>query len=210
MPLYQNFTESTPPKTGLLNQDIAVQTIFNFIETNLPNFKINFEEINSKNKEGHYNKQLEDYFQRIARKQSAIFFFRGNSPNQKDSFPDLSSLMVEDDKHNSFFDIECKRLYDKNKKEYVAGKTGGIERFKKNLHGTDLEYSAMIGYVENRDENFWLERINGWIEFEFQKKRSFWSKKDKLQKIESRVISRHRKAGAEPDSIELCHFFLIV
>lgn len=40
-----------------------------------------------------------------------------------------------------------------NKKEDVSGNTGGIERFKKNLHGTDLKYSAMIGYIENMVEN---------------------------------------------------------
>ncbi|WP_452598621.1 hypothetical protein [Pontimicrobium sp. MEBiC01747] len=71
-----------------------------------------------------------------------------------------------------FFTIEAKRLttsLSKNReKEYVTGNdpiklSGGIERFKHNMHGTDLNKSALIAYVQKENSNHWFNKINNWI-----------------------------------------------
>lgn len=72
-----------------------------------------------------------------------------------------------------FFTIEAKRLstsIPKNReKEYILGSnpskfSGGIERFKHNVHGIDLNQSALIGYVQNEDSKHWYNTINNWIQ----------------------------------------------
>lgn len=72
-----------------------------------------------------------------------------------------------------FFTIEAKRLTTSmpinREKEYVLGSdpnkfTGGIERFKHNVHGVNLDHSALIGYVQNKDGNHWFNAVNSWIQ----------------------------------------------
>ncbi len=48
-------------------------------------------------------------------------------------------------------------------KEYVLGdnltklSTGGIERFKNDVHGVNLDHSAIIGYVQNENGKYWYK-----------------------------------------------------
>ncbi|HLO56602.1 MAG TPA: hypothetical protein VK169_20060 [Saprospiraceae bacterium] len=72
-----------------------------------------------------------------------------------------------------FFTIEAKRLStsipNNREKEYVLGSdpnkfTGGIERFKQNVHGVKLDHSALIGYVQDKDGNHWFNVVNCWIQ----------------------------------------------
>ncbi len=74
---------------------------------------------------------------------------------------------------NPFFTIEAKRLStsipNNREKEYVLGSdptkyTGGIERFKHNIHGVNLEHSALIGYIQNENGNHWFNTVNSWIQ----------------------------------------------
>ena len=73
---------------------------------------------------------------------------------------------------NPFFTIEAKRLLSsfskKREKEYVLGVdpkkiSGGIERFKSNVHGVNLPQSALVGYVQDNDSKYWYGAINKWI-----------------------------------------------
>ncbi|CAD0010003.1 hypothetical protein [Flavobacterium chungangense] len=72
-----------------------------------------------------------------------------------------------------FFTIEAKRLTtsmpSNREKEYVLGSdptkfSGGIERFKHNVHGVNLDHSAIIGYIQNEDGKYWHYTINNWIQ----------------------------------------------
>lgn len=72
-------------------------------------------------------------------------------------------------KSNSIFSIEAKRLpTDKTgkprEKEYIAGNYGGIERFKRSLHGAGLDYCAIIAYVQENTFAYWFNQINSWID----------------------------------------------
>ena len=41
--------------------------------------------------------------------------------------------------------------------------TGGIERFKHNVHGINLKQSALVAYVQRNDKKHWFVKINEWI-----------------------------------------------
>ena len=71
-----------------------------------------------------------------------------------------------------FFTIEAKRLTTAlskaREKEYVTGNnpnklSGGIERFKHNVHGVDLTESALIAYVQKENSKHWFNKVNNWI-----------------------------------------------
>lgn len=71
-----------------------------------------------------------------------------------------------------FFTIEAKRLTtalsNNREKEYVTGNdstklSGGIERFKHNVHGIGLTESALIAYVQKENPKHWFNKINNWI-----------------------------------------------
>jgi hypothetical protein len=72
--------------------------------------------------------------------------------------------------NEAFFHIECKRLPTPLKggrleSEYARGgnNDGGIERFKKELHGASLSVGAMVAYIQKDDYLVWHKRVNGWI-----------------------------------------------
>jgi hypothetical protein len=78
-------------------------------------------------------------------------------------------------RRESFFSIEAKRLDNISKareKEYLVGgreqgryvECGGVERFKKEIHGKKLKYAAIIAYVQKYDFDYWHYKINKWIE----------------------------------------------
>ena len=111
-----------------------------------------------------------------------------------------------------FIAIEAKRLDSKitkvRKKEYVVGRydkkkyieSGGIERFKKEIHGNGLIYVGMIGYIQSDDFDSWLKKVNQYIDEEINASTSIeliWEQKDKLRldkkhKLFSTYISEHK------------------
>jgi hypothetical protein len=126
--------------------------------------------------------------------------------------------------NDSFFSIEAKRLPTpgtNREKEYVIGHNapkGGIERFKKGIHGPKLKYGAIIGYVQENNFDHWFLTINSWIEeLVVNGTDGVWAMDDKIQKVEfdsSSICvelfsehSRHIK-GKESDKIQLYHFWV--
>jgi len=75
------------------------------------------------------------------------------------------------DTTESIFDLEAKRLpppKDKRReKEYVVGEgvkaTGGLQRFKRELHGKGLTNCGMLAFIEQQNPLFWKSQINKWI-----------------------------------------------
>ena len=189
--------------------DGKVISLLNFLEKYLPEFSENIS-IQRNTDERIINQKLLRFFV----SQSILFYFipeNLDESGQNKSKPDISvyekdldenGLGVYDDNKKRFFDIECKRLYNPNTREYVYGKTGGIQRFKENKHGVDLPYSAMIGYVETNDFNFWHEKVNSWI----------LDKNEHLTIIENQKIakfeSEHPRISSQNNSITLKHFWV--
>lgn len=130
------------------------------------------------------------------------------------------------DENESFFKIEAKRLGKLEKvreKEYVVGRfdkdrkyknSGGIERFKKSIHGKKAIHSAIIGYVQLHDFNHWFKAINGWITDLSKAKPEFWSAHELLQnesaasKLATYISYHLREQKGVKDEIKLHHFWI--
>lgn len=84
--------------------------------------------------------------------------------------------------------IEAKRLPTPGKdreKEYLLGNYGGIERFKKGVHGQDVESGTAIilGYIQQETDEVWYNKINDWIDGEIAQSSNpslNWNNEDKL------------------------------
>jgi hypothetical protein len=142
------------PKNQTLN------TILNFVKEALPIYEYEFKNSNIQlHLEDDISRELACFFADKAKENSLIFRFE---PKHGVDF----SVSICPYKIGSLpiFVIEAKRLY-KGSKDYVYGETGGIERFKRELpgYGKHLINGAMIGYIQDFDENYWFNRVNNWI-----------------------------------------------
>lgn len=125
-------------------------------------------------------------------------------------------------RRKTFFSWEAKRLglTGKRKNEYVIGRKekgkhktcGGIERFKKGIHGKNLNYAGLIGYVQKESFDYWYEQINIWID-ELITINTSWQKDDKL-KLEKgypqKVISKYKSINLRIKSKPITLFHLWV
>jgi len=117
----------------------------------------------------------------------------------------------------AIFVIEAKRLTRTNK-DYVQGRTGGIERFKREQVGFDqrLTVSAMLGYVQKNNFAYWYHKINTWIETLIEQSDTNddirWEQQDFLKEFPpstpqiARYTSTHSRKTQK--HIELHHFWL--
>ena len=163
---------SNIPNPSFKKETINDKIIHTFEET-LYKFQEQFKgEVNSS--EENLNEQLGKTLSYFSKNQPFIFQAetKQKQPKGIDRRVDIGVF-----KHfaapNPFFTIEAKRLTSsipKNReKEYVLGNdsvklSGGIERFKHNVHGVNLDHSAIIGYVQNEDSIYWYNAINNWIQ----------------------------------------------
>lgn len=185
-----------------------VNSVLNFLENHLYDFTINFE-LSDDVDEWKLNEELFCFLDTYSRQ--CFFQFIPEYKYKNNCKPDFGikevkkdsrGLFVYDPKSEHFFDIECKRLYNPKIKEYVHGKAGGIQRFKENKHGVDLAHSAMIGYVETNDFDFWHEKVNSWIPDQNE-----YLKIIKISKI-AKIESKHSRTNSQNLTIELTHFWL--
>lgn len=123
---------------------------------------------------------------------------------------------------DSFFSIEAKRLPtpgQNREKEYVVGyekPCGGIERFKKGIHGNNLRFAAIIGYIQKEDVNHWFLKINEWIGELTTSLPNEWKESDKLilkQENNEGVseftsLNLRSKTGEQETFIDLFHFWI--
>ncbi len=132
------------------------------------------------------------------------------------------------------YGIEAKRLpthddgsdKEEREREYVVGDwknrssdkkriSGGIERFKKGLHGADFEASTMIAFVQQHSFAYWFNHVNSWIQelvnHPLPAHDSSWQIQDQLEVVVKtstiqESASCHDRYGATP--IRLRHFWL--
>jgi hypothetical protein len=126
--------------------------------------------------------------------------------------------IVTDGEQDAFFAIEAKcldsTLPKAREKEYIIGKHGGIERFKREKHGMPLVHVGMIGYVQSDNFDIWFEKINGWIDEEINTTTSgelIWKNKDKLildkkETMFNTYLSEHKCIGKE--KINMYHIWV--
>lgn len=229
-----------PPSVGngIFTADIEVGASINsvlvFIEVQFAAFSVylrNDASINADTNEDSLNDKLCKFLQRKSGGYPFCFhhqhmedYSSGNSAKVDiGTIPRFTSINIGDRSYGveaSFFSIEGKRLpTPKRKKEYVIGKDkprGGVERFKKGIHGNGLTNSALIAYVQKKDFDYWLVTINGWIDELVTVAGDFWYDEDKLIEKPSvdnlvKFLSHNlRLVDANRDYIDLHHFWIEV
>lgn len=163
---------SNIPNPSIKKGTIKVKLI-EFLEETLYKFQDQFKgAVNSS--EENLNEQLGKTLSYFSKNQTFIFQAetKQKQPRGIDRRVDIGVFRHFSDP-NPFFTIEAKRLttsIPKNReKEYILGNdsnrlSGGIERFKHNIHGVNLNHSAIIGYIQNKDSLYWYNTINNWIQ----------------------------------------------
>lgn len=217
-----------------IDADDSIKAVIAFLRINLLKFASN----NKNHKilpEESTNQLLCGFLNKEAKKQPFRFqpefieeLTSGRSPKVDfGTLSDEESIVISDREYgedDSFFSFEAKRLPTPGsgrEKEYVIGNgtkiSGGIERFKKGLHGSKIKYAAIVGYVQKEDFNHWFLKINGWIdEISTADESGLWTIKDKVVCDKLRepflveLFSEHNRIN--PDgalgNIELYHFWI--
>ncbi|MEQ6122034.1 hypothetical protein [Reichenbachiella sp. MALMAid0571] len=213
--------------------DASIKAVIEFIETHFSGFSEKVKgEITASEKA--ITDKLCKYFNRVAGSYPFYFHHENVEDHSSGISPqiDIGTLSREEqitvgdrnyDEFDSFFSIEAKRLPtpgQNREKEYVIGHdkpTGGIERFKKGIHGKGLRYAAIIGYVQKEDFDFWFLQINDWIEELVKSSNGDWLTQDKLRKFVGhtgeqlvKFESDHIRIDLEPEieKIKLLHFWI--
>jgi hypothetical protein len=206
------YSEIGLKENNFFKQKGVIDSIIQFISDFLPSFIININQLDTKNIEKSYNNQLSMYFN--AKRTNEAYLFQHDLHRTNSREPDIGvplQAQILQGNYESIFDIECKRLNSNipHVKQYVSGNTGGIERFKKNLHGTDLPNSAIIGYMENKSLDYWFSQINSWIEEQNKLNNCFWGENEYLKIAKGSYFHsiRNRISCKMSNVIELFHFF---
>lgn len=105
------------------------------------------------------------------------------------------------------------------RREYVVGHEkdgkympcGGIERFKRSIHGRSFRHAGMIGYIQDGSPTFWLEQINSWIsELADQITSPSWSADEQLRPLQStnQFSETASIVKREADQLHLTHLWV--
>lgn len=201
--------------------------ILSFIENHLSGFVIKyFSEYRNISNEIGITQKLEMYLNPFLKVELSTFnltkeyvedISTGQSPQS-----DLGFYLDGEDL--AIFCIEAKRLPtpgSQREKEYIIGhwntknkyvNSGGIERFKKGIHGRGLTHSAIIGYVQQNDFEHWYKQVNIWIDELIQdaSQEIEWNQNDKLNQLSLKPnIAKFQSVNKRTnDSITLFHFWL--
>ena len=192
-----------------IEKNQAIKRGLVFIKEILPEFEKLFHQsgINI-SKEDEISKELLRYFNDKARSDNLLFQF-----NEKKGV-DFTVFLLHPFTMgaSSIFMIEAKRLA-KKKYDYVSGRTGGIERIKREQEefGKHLKYGAMIGYIQDENHGFWENRVNAWIDDLIETETDIeWNVNDKLKSNSELAdfTSVHERISAKP--ITLYHYWIIL
>jgi hypothetical protein len=176
MQIISNTAGNPPPSI------IIYERLFSFIDNVLPDFKVFSKKNNGDtvDSEDAITEDLSDYLdleQENLKQDINVSFKFTNQSQRKTDIGVKWGRVYNANNRNPFCWIEAKRLptpKEKNRdaREYVivnqekvngAKKfkgNGGIQRFKENKHAHKLPFSIMIGYIQEKNANYWLEKIN--------------------------------------------------
>jgi hypothetical protein len=163
------------------------------------------------------NPDLSKYLNTRIRKTELAIQFAHEEPQGNRRSIDISVSYDDIARYNDIITVfECKRLPEEEKDrkdEYVTGYekiTGGIQRFKLNMHGAKHNMVGMIGYVQRGTCSEWHKVINGCINNlcgKPDKNNLTWNTSEQLIEIECDIkshkfhgVSKHPR-DAKPDVI---------
>ena len=211
----------TPPiEYGTITNELIsfMEIVFVLFQYKYKNCEILAEEI--------LNERLELLLNHYSRIKGKPFLFKGekisdNSLNGYRRKVDIGVMISTKSyfEDRVFFTIECKRLPTPGTnrgKEYVIGNYGGIERFKRNHHGSNLPKSAIVGYIQSNDFEYWFNNINLWISSQRTDNSDpsiIWTNDDILihQSTYKNKVAKYQSTNfrkAKKNSILLFHYFM--
>jgi hypothetical protein len=117
--------------------------------------------------------------------------------------------------------LSSNKLEAKRRREYVCGHEengkhvfcGGIERFKRSIHGRDIKSkcAGMIGYMQDETFDIWFERVNSWIcDLTKQEHDPGWVKEETLALLskEHRIMESYSTVYRHADKLHLTHLWI--
>lgn len=217
-----------------IEADDSIKAVIGFLRVNLLKFSTNKNNHQSLPEEST-NQLLCSFLNKEAKRSPFRFqpefieeLSSGRSPKVDfGTLTDEDKIIISDREYSdndSFFSFEAKRLPtpgSNREREYVTGsgikQSGGIERFKKGLHGSKIKYAAIVGYVQKEDFKHWFLKINTWInELAIADGAGLWTTNDILKcnnidvPVFVELFSEHNRilTGANLSNIELYHFWI--
>lgn len=223
------FRDSYDEETSLGSADLSavashsIVCLFGFIDKTISGFRqYYFSGVDISSGENPISYHLSNYFNScLADEQDGFipykFCFVKNPPqNNSKRETDIGVIILNKNRPTpTIAEFEAKRLSDdSNNSEYVYGDTGGVERFKRNFHAAHLNICGMFGYVQICKSNYWVEKINGWMDGLVKNNSDttiVWEESDKLVSIETiGDVSKHESINSRKDSstIKLYHYLI--
>ncbi len=202
----QSNNHSVPISDFSFEQNQTVNRILIFIKNSLPEFQSVFVNSNSNFRiEDDISKELFRYFNDKSRSENLLIHFNEKKGIDFTVFAQPFVMGAP-----PIFMIEAKRLSKKHY-DYVSGRTGGIERIKREQEefGSHLNNGAMIAYIQDHDTVYWEDRINTWIDDLIHKETDIeWNEQDKLVVNNgfSDFISTHKRVSKA--QITLFHYWI--
>ena len=162
--------------SGLAAQDNLVLKTIAFVRNSLPDWRDDPNRPREQS-EKKLNLQLVKFLGSQARDDFPMICFNHEEYQWGQRSVDISASPIEQvvinattyTIYNPLLVLECKRLPAPSKAcviEYVTGldqKTGGIQRFKLGLHGSNLDIVVLIGYLQKDSATHWHKKINSWV-----------------------------------------------
>jgi hypothetical protein len=198
----------------------AIDTLLSFVDSTIDGFPDYYFKSTKSDRENFITSLLVNYLNGWLIDESAgyipyKFSFQKN-PAQDDSTKetDIGIFILNPSVPGAtIFEFEAKRLSDSsNNSEYVFGRRGGIERFKRNDHAKHLKKAGMFGYIQSKTSVYWHSKINEWIN---QKSSDITDGIDWTSQPEKLVADASAKdkfsstnARIGSDSIFLLHYFI--
>lgn len=227
-----NFEKDTSKEDfNIETSKTPIGRLIEFLDTYLPKFPALFKRKIASTKiesEDDISQEVWEHLQSIAHSKE-IFMFQFQRKERKSTrSSDFGVLIVKPfnpEPSKEFFRIEAKRLptpgTDKDgnsrEREYVQSDSGGIQRYKKGLHGAGLTQNAIIGYIQKNDSSHWHTKINEWIQDLISNNTDLdiqWDSNDLL--IETATFKTTKKytsnnariVNSIHDSIQLHHYLM--
>ena len=209
------------PKDSIsVESNFETKKIWAFIDVNIVSFPSYFQSIKDSNKENRISEFLVRHFSLCISEQNGGFFpyYFMKNPTQPQSSKETDIgvfILIRSASPSSIIEFEAKRFSEtSNNKEYVCGKRGGIERFKRGVHASHLSVCGMFAYVQSNNTEHWMNKINKWIN-ELSDKNTdttiHWSNNEILIKADSfsntgKCSSCHSRLSLH--EIILYHYFI--
>jgi hypothetical protein len=222
--LRDSLSQYHPPKPNDLqiSGNFEVDWVLAFIDKHISGFPAYYQKEKDSVKENRISDILVHHLQLCKTEQYEDFIpfdFRKN-PTQPNSDKETDIgvfVLTRSQRPLPIIEFEAKRLSNtSNNKEYVCGKRGGIERFKRGHHSSHLKICGMFGYVQSQSPVKWFEKVNSWIgelsqnntdpTIDWAGNREVLIKVSSFPKVEKLYSSHFRKQSN--DNIELWHYLI--